>query len=44
MIRKEECFPYFEMLRFHFNRTVRSGSFLWVSQSVSDSGTSMPYL
>lgn len=34
MIRKKECFPYCELLRFHSNCKILSGSFLWVGQFV----------
>ena len=34
MIRKEECFPHFELLRFHSDCKILSGSFLWVGESV----------
>lgn len=32
MIRKKECFPYFELLRIYPNHKILSSLFLWVSQ------------
>ena len=44
MIRKEECFPHFELLRFHSDCKILSGSFLSQSFIQEDSRTSKPYL
>lgn len=35
MIRKKECFPHFELFRFHSKHKILPSSFLWVGQSIS---------